>query len=165
MTCIGRTVPLLAMEMRTVKARFSSQPRSGTCFDPVSAQLILSPGANKTWVWSEFTSRSSGMSSSLITNALRRKDCSHCSSQLFGFFCAACVPFRGDQCNTSCNHFCMKDSEARNIEPSQNVFSKISGADLRIIATMIPRALTTVTWAPLDLIAIRQSLTAFTILG
>jgi len=165
MACIGRTVPLLETEMRTVKARFSSQPRTGTCFDPVSAQLILSPGANKTWVWSEFTISSSGMSSSLITHALRRKDCSHCSSQSLGFFCAACVPFRGDQCNTLCNHFRMKDSEAQNVEPSRNVFSKISGADLRIIATMIPRALTTVTWAPLDRIAIRQSLTAFTSSG
>ena len=158
MTCIGRTVPLLAIEMRTVKARFSLQPRTGTCFDPVLAQLILSPGTNKTWVWSEFTSNSSGMSSSLITHAFQRKDRSHCSSQLSGFF-AACVPFRGDQCNTSCNHFCMKDFEV------QNVFSKILGADLRIIATMIPRALTIVTWAPLDLIAIRQSLTALTISG
>ena len=50
MACIGRMVPLLAMEMRTVKAHFSLQPRIGTYFDLVSAQLILLPGANKTWV-------------------------------------------------------------------------------------------------------------------
>ena len=151
--------------MRTVKAHFFLKQRTGTCFDPVSAQLILSPGTNKTWVWSEFTSNSSGMSSSLITHAFWRKDRSHCSSQLSGFFCASCAPFHGDQCNTSCNHFRMKDSEVWNVKPSWNVFSKISGADLRIIATMIPCALTIVTWAPLDLIAIRQSLTALTISG
>jgi hypothetical protein len=78
---------------------------------------------------------------------IRKSNFSHISSQLSGILCAAWVAFHSDHLIVLCSHFRRKVSEQRNWLLSLALWSKISGAISRVMATKIPRIVTKVSGA------------------
>ena len=69
------------------------------------------------------------------------------------------------QSKALCSHPRTNESDARKFEPSLNVMSRISGFICKIVANMIPRAVTTVRGAPVLCSLMRRSFNVLTTLG
>jgi len=125
--------------MRSVIARFSSDPTVVTCFDPIGAYVNWHPWASVICVWSLFTISFEGTFSVLTLYAIRRNALKRITSESAGIFPPAHVERRIVHPIERLRNFFTKSSEHRNRVPSWEGCLKMRGAENSSWPIMMPR--------------------------